>query len=201
MGERVRTIKAAIDSQEEAWRQAQRRRWQRALPAPAPTAVATAITIVEVRAGLRPPHQLTPLSHHTLWRHWARLAEPPGGTAIPVVPRVLAVTVRELSPGLVDANVVVGFAGRTHALALRLDGAPGFWQLVELDYPTRPAVTGLPPRDALLPAPGGRRDPRLPQEPEQVPTRPSVPEVTGRPPRVDLHLPAAPGETLGIELE
>jgi hypothetical protein len=197
VAERVRTIKAAIDPQEETWRQAQRDRWQPTLPAPATTAAATAITIVEVRAGLRPPHQLTALSHHSLWRFWARLAEPARDTAIPIVPRVLAVTVREVAPGLVDANVVVGFGGRTHALALRLDGAPGFWQLVELDYPTRPVLIGPPSHDVLPPLTGGRRDTRLPH----APTRPSLPEATGRPPREDLHLPPAPDQSLGIELE
>jgi hypothetical protein len=44
----------------------------------------------------------------------------------------------------VDATVVIEFAGRTHALALRLDGAPGFRQLVELDYPIEPAARDLP---------------------------------------------------------
>jgi hypothetical protein len=113
----------------------------------------------------------------------------------------LAVTVREFAPGLVDANVVVGFGGRTHALALRLDGAPGFWQLVELDYPTRPLLTGPPPNDALPPVPAGRRDTRLPHRPAHAPTRSSLPEAAGRPPRPDLHLPPAPDEGLGIELE
>jgi hypothetical protein len=123
--------------------------------------VATAITIVEVRAGLRPPHQLERLSHYSLWPVWPKLAPPGRNGATSIRSHPLAVTVREVAPGLVDATVVVDFGGRTHALALRLDGAPGFWQLIELDYPTEPA--------ALQPPAPGTPTPPLPHERRDVP--------------------------------
>ncbi len=199
LGQRVRTIRAAIDDREEGWRRIQRGQRQQTLPIPAPTAVATAITIVEVRAGLRAPRQLEPVSHHSLWRFWPRLLDPPDDRAIPIAPHPLAVTVRELSPGLVDANVVVGFGGRTHALALRLDGAPGFWQLIELDYPT-----GWSP---LEPPTDVDRSPTAPG-PEGYPlqagiARPSqsFPDPSQQLPPPALHPNRELHEDLGIEFE
>jgi hypothetical protein len=201
VGQQVRTIRATLDDLEDGWRRIQRLRQQHALPAPTPAALRMAVTVLEVRAGLRPPHQLERLSHYSLWRFWARLADPPDDTAIPIVPRPLAVTVRELTPGLVDATVVIDFAGHPHALGLRLDGAPGFWQLVELDYPTGPVVTGPPPNHALRTVPDGRRDTPLPHDPARAPDRSWFLKATGQLPRGDLPLAPGPGEGLGIELE
>jgi hypothetical protein len=198
MGERVRTIRARLDDVEDRWRRIQRPQRHRTLPTPAPAAVATAIIIVEIRAGLRPPHQLERLSHYSLWPVWADLAEHPADRPVPVAPRPLAVTLRELVPGLVDATVVIEFAGRTHALGLRLDGAPGFWQLVELDYPTELAAPAPRPRDKPLPVlPRGERDAPLPHDPQRRLLR----EAAGQSPYGDLHPARELGEGPGIELE
>ena len=198
MAERVHTIRARFDQVEDHWRQIQRPQWSRALPAPAPAAVATAITIVEVRAGLRPPHQLERLSHYSLWSVWPRLAPPGRNGPTPVVPHPLAVTVRELAPGLVDATVVIDFGGRTHALALRLDGAPGFWQLVELDYPTEPAAPEPPPPGTPVPSvPRDRRDVPLSHDPHGR----LLHEAAAESPRGDLLPAREPPEGSGIELE
>lgn len=168
------------------------------MPAPAPAAVATAITIVEVRAGLRPPHQLERLSHYSLWPVWPQLAPPGRNGTTPIRSHPLAVTVRELAPGLVDATVVIDFGGRTHALALRLDGAPGFWQLIELDYPTAPA--------ALRPPAPGTPTPPLPHERRDVlrsrgPHGPLLDKPGADSPGGDLLPAREPPEGSGIELE
>lgn len=149
---RVRTIRAIVDDAEHHQRRIDRRRRHPTLPPPAPAAIATAISVLEVRAGLRAPHQLERLSHYSLWPAWPGLAEPAGGQAVPIAPRPRAVTVQELAPGLVDATVVIVFGGSAHALALRLDGAPGYWQLVELDYPTERTIPDLPAAGEAVPA-------------------------------------------------
>jgi len=201
VGQQVRTLRATLDDLEDGWRRIQRLRQHHALPAPTPAALGMAVTVLEVRAGLRPPHQLDRLSHYSLWRFWPRLPDPPDGSAVPIVPRPLTVTVRELTPGLVDATVVIDFAGHPHALGLRLDGAPGFWQLVELDYPTGPVVTGPPPNHPLPTVPDGQRDTPLPHDPAHTPDRSWFLKATGQLPRSDLHLAPGPDEGLGIELE
>ena len=200
MGEWACRIRARFDDLEDRRRQIQRPQRQRTLPTPAPAAVATAIIVVEVQAGLRPPHQLERLSHYGLWPAWAHLAQPPLDRPVPVIPRPLAVTVRAVSPGLVDATVVIDFGGRTHALGLRLDGAPGFWQLVELDYPTRRLAPPEPaPPD---PASGGRKVDPVVADDHELARRLQAP--SGAPPRPPLpgdpH-PAPLDESLGIELE
>jgi hypothetical protein len=205
LAERVHTIRARLDDVEDHWRQIQRPQRHPALPAPAPAAVATAITIVEVRAGLRPPHQLERLSHYTLWPAWAHLAQPQPHGPTPIIPRPVAVTVREVAPGLVDATVVIDFQGRPHALGLRLDGAPGFWQLLELDYPTQLAAPDPPPPDG--PRLGAARHARedLTFDPRHRPgQRESLSDASSRPlpgdPRKAVAEPDL-GNSLGIELE
>ncbi len=201
MGERVHAIRARLDDVEDRWRRIQRPQRHRTLPAPARAAVATAITIVEVRAGLRPPHQLERLSHYSLWPIWPRLPGLGETGPIPIVPHPLAVTVRELAPGLVDATVVIDFGGRPHALALRLDGAPGFWQLLELDYPTERMAPDLPPLHEPFPAlPRRGNDAPFPDDRERPRHWQASPD-TSRRLRGDLHLEHDLGESLGIELE
>jgi hypothetical protein len=189
LGQHVRTIKATFDPVETQRRQAQRLRRHRALPAPGTAAVTMTITVLEVQAGLRPPQQLERLCHHSLWEALAELPEPSGKRHVPIAPRPKTLTVQELVPGLVDATVVVlNFEGAAHALALRLDGAPGFWQLVELDYPTSPALTRPVPQ--LQPRP--RRDPADLTEPAWL-LDPLL--------RANRHLPPVQPADQGIELE
>jgi hypothetical protein len=164
--------------------------------------VATAITILEVRAGLRAPQQLERLSHYSLWRAWPRLAQPVGQNRALMVPRPRAVTVRELIPGLVDATVVVAFGGYAHALALRLDGAPGFWQLVELDYPTERAAPALQSPAEQLPAPSRLEGDAPPvRNPGQTWHRGLSSDSSHRTLRPDLTREPAPCDSPGIELE
>ena len=198
MAERARTIRARFDHVEDSWRQIQRPKWSRTSPAPTPAAGATAITIVEVRAGLRPPHPLERLSHYSLWSTWSQLAPPRRNGVTPIRSHPLAVTVRQLAPGLVDATVVINFGGRTHALALRLDGAPGFWQLIELDYPTEPA--------AVEPPAPCTRAPTVLHERRNVshsrdPRRRLLDEAGAEAPRGDSLPTRELSEGLGIELE
>jgi Family of unknown function (DUF6459) len=199
LAERSRTIRARFDHVEDSWRQIQRPKWSRMLPAPTPAAVATAIMIVEVRAGLRPPHQLERLSHYSLWAAWSQLAPPGRNDVTPIRSHPLAVTVRELAPGLVDATVVIDFGGRTHALALRLDGAQGFWQLIELDYTTDPAAVEPPAPGAPAPmVPYQRRNVSHSRDRH----RRLLDEAGAESPRSDPLLPAQGLlECPGIELE
>jgi hypothetical protein len=201
LGQRVRTITATLDDVERGWRQIQRPRRHQALPAPAPAALAAAVTVLEVRAGLRPPHQLERLSHYTLWPAWAHLAQRPADRPVPIVPRPLSVTLREVAPGLVDATVVIDFCGRPHALGLRLDGAPGFWQLLELDYPAELEAPDLHsadrPRSGVL---RRERDSLTPDPREHAGHRQALPDpscrTAGRDPRLEVDL----SESLGIDL-
>lgn len=161
-----------------------------------------AITILEVRAGLRAPQQLEQRSHYSLWRAWPGLAEPAGHDPAPMVPRPRAVTIRELSPGLVDATVVVAFGGSAHALALRLDGAPGFWQLVELDYPTERAAPALQTPAEQPPAPSRLEGDAPPvRNPGQTWHRGLSSDSSRRPLRPDVTREPAPCDSPGIELE
>jgi hypothetical protein len=193
----VRTIRATLDPLETNWRQDQRLHRYQALPPPAPAAIAIAVTVLEVQAGLRPPHQLERLSHYSLWRACTHLPEPAGEGPLPIAPRPIAVTLRGLAPGLVDATVVVDFAGRPHALGLRLDGAPGFWQLVELDYPSGSRGISLPPNGQ----PPWVRESRLPRDQAVAEERSSPLEGSDHPPSAEERLLPGPGEDLGIELE
>lgn len=186
----VRTIKATIDPGEARQRQVWRQQRHQALPPPQPAAVAVAITILEVKAGLRTTRQLERLCHHSLWRALRFLPDPPSDQPIPVLPRPRAIALREPIPGLVDVAIVVEFAGRPHALGLRLDGARGFWELVEFDYSTGPTRS--------LPVPG--RGLTVPRAFEPGAARP------GRREQARLRRPDLPGERRpldgpGIELE
>jgi hypothetical protein len=203
MGEWVRTVRARLDDLEDRRRRIQRPQRHRTLPTPAPAAVVTAIIVVEVRAGLRPPHQLERLSHYSLWPAWADLAQPPPDRPVPIIPRPLAVTVREVSPGLVDATVVIDFGGRTHALGLRLDGAPGFWQLVELDYPTqRISTPERAPLDEPLPTSPARESNRaVPDDHELARHWEASPGTSPRPSLPGDPSPQRLGDSLDIELE
>ncbi len=197
----VRTLKATVDPDEDRWRQACRRQRRRTLPAPAPAAVVTAITILEVRAGMRPARQLEPLCHHSLWPVLQTLPGLPSGDPIPVVPRPRAVVVREPIPGLVDAAVVIEFGGRPQALGLRLDGARGFWELVELDYATE-RTRYLSASDHGPPAPRAF-DAGGPLPHRQTPARRREPsfDLSQRLRQGNLQRGRQPLDGLGIELD
>jgi hypothetical protein len=62
------------------------------------------------------------------------------------------VTVHERGPGLADAAVAVGYAGRVEPLALLVDGARGRWELLALECST--AFAADPPARLLAPPTG-----------------------------------------------
>ena len=186
----VRTIRATVGPAEARQRRTWRQQRHQALPPPQPAAVVAAITILEVKAGLRPARQLERLCHHSLWPALHTLPDPPSDHPIPVVPRPRAIALRQPIPGLVDVAVVIEFAGRPHALGLRLDGARGYWELVEFDYSTGPTRE--------LPAPG--QGPGVPRPLEAGAPHPRRREQA-RLWRRDLPGERRPLDGPGIELE
>ncbi len=147
------------------------------LPPPRPAAVTIGVTVLEVRAGLRPPSHLTRLSHHSLWPLWDTFADPAARDPTATTARPLAVALQEHAPGLVDATVVLRLGGRVEPLALLLDGAQGHWELMELEYPSstgpdlpaRILGRSRPPtsrgHDILLPQGSPHRRPEIPRRP------------------------------------
>jgi hypothetical protein len=128
----ARIIKAHLDVDELRERARVRPQQRLALPSPRPAAAAIAVTVIEVRAGVRSPWHLERVSHYSLWPTWDRFARPAPTDPAATAARPLAILIQELTPGLVDATVIVQFAGTIEPLALRLDGARGRWELMEL---------------------------------------------------------------------
>jgi hypothetical protein len=56
-----------------------------------------------------------------------------GGAAVPVGSLVLVVA-QEHTPGLAEVTVLVRRRGRVVPVAMRLDGAKGRWEVVEIQY-------------------------------------------------------------------
>jgi hypothetical protein len=74
------------------------------------------------------------------------------------VARPLAVTLQEHTPGLVDATVILQLSGGgVEPLSLRLDGARGRWELMELEY-SAAGVPDLPAVDPPFPPARRLRD-------------------------------------------
>ena len=153
----VTSIKAHVEVEEQHERDRVRPRQRLALPSPRPAAAAIAVTAVEVRAGVRPPWHLERVSHYSLWRLWEQFAQPapPNPAATAALP--LTVLIQEPTPGLVNATVTVRFAGTVEPIALALDGARGWWELMELECssdlthrpPFEPPTTTAPPVEEL----------------------------------------------------
>jgi hypothetical protein len=168
---RVRIIKAHLDASEQDERSRARPRQRLGLPSPRPAAAAIAVTVVEVQAGVRSPWQLERVSHYSLWPVWDGFARPAPADPAATAARPLAIFVQEHTPGRVNATVVVEFAGTVEPLALVLDGARGWWELMELECscdlgPDPPAeIPGLraPLRRLDVPASPGKF-PGLPTE-------------------------------------
>jgi hypothetical protein len=118
-------------------------------PDPVRLAALLARTWLEVRAGQRPLAQLRPLVapavHHRLAAQLSpRIAGAPGPPA-----RIRKVVARWPSERACEATVLVEQAGRTTALAIRLEPHRGTWRAVELSAPE----AGLPALStASLPA-------------------------------------------------
>ena len=142
MPRRVRIIKAHLDVSEQDERSRARPRQRMGLPSPRPAAAAIAVTVVEVQAGVRSPWQLERVSHYSLWPVWDRFAQPAPADPAATAARPMAIFVQEHTPGLVNATVVVEFAGTVQPLALGLDGARGWWELMELECSSDIALEG-----------------------------------------------------------
>jgi hypothetical protein len=114
-------------------RDAARARARSRLATPARAAAAIAIAICEVEAGNCSAAQLERLCHYTLWEAVATRVCRGGGPAV-TAHSLLRVHVQERTPGLADAVVTVRRGGRVQPIAMRMDAAPGHWQIVELQY-------------------------------------------------------------------
>ncbi len=126
-------LSAQFTDQELTLRQQARTAARPTLPDPAATARALALAICEVEAGLRSPLQLEQRCHLTLWPKLAERLRRSGGPAVPVgsLVRVIA---QEHVPGLAEVTVLIRRGRRVVPVAMRLDGAKGRWELIELQY-------------------------------------------------------------------
>jgi hypothetical protein len=92
-----------------------------------------AVAVCEVEAGMRPFGQLERACHPSLHASLAaRVAR--GSGPMVTATSLRRVVTQEHTPGLAEAVVLVRRGGRVAAIAMRLDAAPGFWQVVELQY-------------------------------------------------------------------
>jgi hypothetical protein len=126
-------ITAQLDPYEERERDTLRSRARQQLGSSAKTGTRIALALYEIEAGLRSPLQLEQRCHLTLWPKLAKRLQRSGGPAVPVgsLVRVIA---QEHVPGLAEVTVLVRRGGRIVPIAMRLDGAKGRWELVELQY-------------------------------------------------------------------
>jgi hypothetical protein len=92
-----------------------------------------ALAICEVEAGLRSPLQLEQRCHLTVWSKLSARLRRSGGPAVPVG-SLVRVVAQEHTPGLAEVLVLVRRGGRVVPVAMRLDGAKGRWELIELQY-------------------------------------------------------------------
>jgi hypothetical protein len=126
-------ITAQVDPYEERERDTLRTAARRQLGSPARAGARIALAICEVEAGLRSPLQLEQRCHLTLWPKLSARLRRSGGPAVPVG-SLVRVVAQEHVPGLAEVAVLVRRAGRVVPVAMRLDGAKGRWELVELQY-------------------------------------------------------------------
>ena len=126
-------ITAQLDPYEERERDTLRTPARRQLGSPAQAGARIALAICEVEAGLRSPLQLEELCHWTVWPKLSARLRRSGGPAVPVG-SLVRVVAQEHVPGLAEVTVLVRRSGRVVPVAMRLDGAKGRWELVELQY-------------------------------------------------------------------
>jgi Family of unknown function (DUF6459) len=111
------------------------------LPDPAKAAAKFAVALCEVEAGMRPAGQLERSCHHTLYEKLAEQVRRSGGPAV-TAHGLIDVITQEQTPGLVDAAVLLHRGPRVAAVTMRLDAAPGHWQVTELQYGRFPERDG-----------------------------------------------------------
>jgi hypothetical protein len=126
-------ICAQLDPYEERERDTLRSPARRQLGSPAQAGARIALAICEVEAGLRSPLQLEQHCHWTVWPKLSARLRRSGGPAVPVG-TLVRVVAQEHTPGLAEVTVLVRRGGRVVPVAMRLDGAKGRWELVELQY-------------------------------------------------------------------
>jgi Family of unknown function (DUF6459) len=129
----IPAICAHLDIWEERERDTLRTRARQQLGSPAQAGARIALAICEVEAGLRSPLQLEQVCHLSLWPKLAERLRCSGGPAVPVG-SLVRVVIQEHTPGLAEVTVLVRRGGRVVPVAMRLDGAKGRWELVELQY-------------------------------------------------------------------
>jgi Family of unknown function (DUF6459) len=126
-------IHATLDPYEQTERDTLRTTARRRLGSPAQVGARIALAICEVEAGMRSPLQLERVCHLSLWPKLAERLRRSGGP--PVTARSLVrVITQEHIPGLAEVSVLLRRGGRVVAVAMRLDGAKGRWELVELQW-------------------------------------------------------------------
>ena len=142
-------IRAHFEHREANERDATRPLRRPAMASPVLMAGRIAVALLEVEAGLRPGRQLERHCHPTLWERLASRLCFGGGPAI-TCRSLRRVLVQEHVPGLVEAVAVLERGRRVEAVAMRLDGATGRWELIELQYlPAKePAVVPAIPSEA-----------------------------------------------------
>jgi hypothetical protein len=126
-------LQAALDPYEQTERDSLRGQARRRLSSPAAAGARIALALCEVEAGMRSPLQLERLCHLSLWPRLAERLRRSGGPAVTAHSLVRVVT-HEHTPGLAEVSVLVRRGGRVVAVAIRLDGAKGHWELVELQW-------------------------------------------------------------------
>ena len=127
-------IRATLDPYEDTERDTLRAQARQRLGAPATAAGARiALALCEVEAGMRSPLQLERLCHLTVWPKLSDRLRRSGGPAV-TTHSLVRVVAQEHTPGLAEVTVLVRRGGRVVPVAMRLDGAKGHWELIELQY-------------------------------------------------------------------
>ena len=126
-------ICAQLDPYEQIERDTLRAQARRRLGAPAAAGARIALAICEVEAGMRSPLQLERLCHLSVWPKLSVRLRRSGGPAV-TTGSLVRVVAQEHTPGLAEVTVLVRLGGRVVPVAMRLDGAKGHWELVELQY-------------------------------------------------------------------
>jgi hypothetical protein len=130
-------MRAEFTSRELDSRDATRAAASAGLPSPGWAARRFAMALCEVEAGMRPAAQLERACHHTLFQTLEERVQRSGGPSVSTHSLVDVITQEQL-PGLVDAVVLVRSGPRVAAVTMRLDAAPGHWQVTELQYGRTP---------------------------------------------------------------
>jgi hypothetical protein len=126
-------IRAQVDPYEDSERDTLRAQARRRLGPPAAAGARIALALCEVEAGMRSPLQLERLCHLSLWPKLSARLRRSGGPAV-TASSLVRVIAQEHTPGLAEVTVLIDRGGRVVPVAMRLDGAKGRWELIELQY-------------------------------------------------------------------